>query len=100
MEEVKSGETTTEYAVAQSTKTWSVVAMILGFIIASGSEILNASGVTADSKVGIIAGAVIALAALTLKTLVALGYIKARADVKSAASLAEVNKPSGPELGE
>lgn len=59
--------------------------MILGFIMASGSEILVALGVTADSKFGIIAGVVIMVAGQISKALVSLGYIKSRADVKVAA---------------
>jgi len=86
MSEVKEGKETTEYQEANSAKVWGLIAMILGFIMASGAEILAAVGVSSDSKVGVIGGSIIAVAGIAYRTLVQLGYIKSRADVKVAAN--------------
>jgi hypothetical protein len=76
------GAETSEYAVAQSVKVWSIVIAILGLVDSVGSSI--AAGFGADTKASIIVGAVIAVAGVISKTLVSLGYSKARADVKVA----------------
>lgn len=76
------GAETSEYKVAQSVKVWSIVIAILGLVDSVGSSI--AAGFGADTKAGIIVGAVIAVAGVISKTLVSLGYSKARADVKVA----------------
>lgn len=81
---VKAGEDTTEFAVTQSANLWGTIATILGGLITIGSAVLPQLG--DNSKVGIIGGAVIAVAGIVLKALTSMGYIKARADVKSAAS--------------
>ena len=82
MSEVKPGEETTEYKEVKSAKVWGIVAMVLGGITITGAEIVAALGVTESSKVGVICGAVIAFAGVAQRTLVQLGYIKARAEVK------------------
>lgn len=88
----KAGEQTSEFKVAQSVKIWSIVFAVLGMVETIGSSIAGAFG--ADTKAGIIVGAVLAVAGIVSKTLVSLGYSKARADVKVA--IAEPLKP--PEL--
>lgn len=79
---LQAGVETSEYKVAQSVKLWSVILAVLGLVDSVGSSI--AAGFGADTKAGIIVGAVIAVAAIISKTLVSLGYSKARADVKAA----------------
>lgn len=79
---LKPGEETSEYAVAQSVKVWAIVFAILGMIDTIGSSIAASLG--ADTKLGIIVGAVVTVAAIVAKTLASLGYSKARADVKVA----------------
>jgi hypothetical protein len=87
--EPKPGNETSEYVVAKGAGVWGVVAMILGFITASGAEILAAVGVTESSNLGVIAGAIIAVAGIALKALTSLGYIKSRTDVKMIAEALE-----------
>ena len=90
MAEVKSGEQTTEFKEAQSAKLWGALSIILGLVLSVGAQVADSLG--ADSKLGVIAGAVVAVAGIMYRTLVSLGYIKARADVKAA------SKTEGPEL--
>lgn len=84
-ETVKDGKTTSEFEQAQSSKGWAVVSTVLGMVIASGSAVTEMLGM--DNTVGIIVGAVIAVFGIIQRTLVDLGYIKSRTDVKVAASL-------------
>lgn len=88
-EKIIPGKNTSEYAETQSAKAWGIVAMILGFIMASGSEILVAVSVTSDSKFGIIGGVVIMVCGQMYRGFVQLGYIKSRDDVKVAAEQAK-----------
>lgn len=83
--EVKAGNTTSEFQQAQSSKGWAVVSTVLGMVIASGSAIMEMIGM--DNTVGILVGAVIAVFGIIQRTLVDLGYIKSRTDVKVAAAL-------------
>ena len=83
-EDVKAGEETSEKKVADSANIWGSIATVLGIVLSVGSTVLPSLG--DGSKLGIIAGAIIALAGIVQKTLVSLGYIKSRADVKTAAS--------------
>lgn len=87
MTEIKTGVQTTEFKIAQNSSKWGAIAMVLGAVTTIGSTLLPALG--ANSKIGIMAGAVIAFAGIVQKTLVDLGYIKGRSDVKVAASLGE-----------
>lgn len=80
-DKIKSGIETSEHAHAKSAGIWGVVAMVLGIILSTGATIVSAFGT--DTKVAIIGGAVIAVAGVVQKTLVTLGYIKGRSDVKS-----------------
>lgn len=87
MAEVIPGVDTSEKKIADSANVWGSIAAVLGIVLSVGSTLLPSLG--DSSKLGIIAGAVIALAGIIQKTLVSLGYIKSRADVKVAASYAE-----------
>ena len=89
MADVKVGAETSEKKVADSANIWGSIATVLGIILSVGSTIVPSLG--DGSKIGIIAGAIIAAAGILQKTLVSLGYIKSRADVKAAASYAEGN---------
>ena len=85
--EVKAGEVTSEKKVADGANVWGSVATVIGAVISIGSMVLPALG--DGSKFGILAGALIAVAGIVQKTLVSLGYIKSRTDVKAAASYSE-----------
>lgn len=87
-DQVKPGEQTTEYKEAKSANVWSTVGLILGFVLTTGAAVVDSLG--GDSKLAIIAGAVIAVAAIAEKTLVSLGYIKGRSEVKAAAEIKNV----------
>ena len=69
---VKPGVETTEHGEAKSAKVWGLIAMILGFIMASGAEVLAAVGVSSDSKVGVIGGVVIGVSGMLYRGLVQL----------------------------
>ncbi len=86
MPEVTAGVDTSEKKVADGASVWGSVATILGVVLSVGSTLLPSLG--DGSKLGIIAGAIIALAGIVQKTLVSLGYIKSRTEVKAAASYA------------
>ena len=84
MQDVKSGALTSEKAVRDSANTWAIVAMVLGAITTYGAQVASVFG--AESKLAIIGGVVVAVAGITMKMFVDLGYIKSRADVKKAAA--------------
>lgn len=84
MADVKKGDKTSEHAVAVNASTWGGVATVFGLILSLGSTLLPVMG--SNTRIGIIAGAVIALVGILQKTFVSLGYIKSRAEVKVAAS--------------
>ncbi len=79
------GVQTTEYERAKSSGLWGVAAVVLGGIVAVVPTVTDT--LAADSKVAVIAGAVVAVAGIIQKTLADLGYIKSRTDVKVSASL-------------
>ena len=79
---VKPGVQTSEAAVAKTAIGWSILGMVLGLITTVGASVAEFFG--HDTKAALIAGAVITAAALLSKTLVSLGYIKSRTDVKVA----------------
>jgi len=83
IEDITPGKDTTEYKEAKSGSVWGIVAMILGMLLTIGATVAESLGT--DSRIGIIAGAVIAVAGIAEKTLVSLGYIKSRTEVKKAA---------------
>lgn len=82
---VKPGEFTTEYQAARNGSFWGIVAMVLGVVVSLGSTLVDALG--GHSRIGIVVGGIIAALGVIQKTLVDLGYIKSRTDVKAAASL-------------
>jgi len=82
--EVKSGAETSEFAVAKSGSFWGVVSIVLGALVVVGSSIAEIAG--ADTKLGIIIGAVIGIAGTVQKLLTDRGYIASRTQVKSAAT--------------
>lgn len=85
MADVRVGAETSEKKVADSANVWGSITTVLGIIISVGSTLTPALG--DGSNIGIIAGAIIAFAGIAQKTLVSLGYIKSRTEVKAAASL-------------
>ena len=89
MSEVTAGTGTSEKKVADKANLWGSIATVLGLIITIGSAVSPA--LSNGSNAGLIAGAAIAIAGIVQKTLVSLGYIKSRADVKAAASYASDN---------
>lgn len=78
--ELPAGIETSEKAVAKSSSVWGIVAMILGVLVTTGATIAASLG--ADTKVGIIVGAVVTVAGIVQKTLTDLGYIGSRTKVK------------------
>jgi hypothetical protein len=86
---VKPGDSTSEKKVTDGENAWGIVTIVLGMLLTTGATIAESLGT--ESKVGIIAGAIIALAGVAQKTLVSLGYIKSRTEVKVATE-------KGPEL--
>jgi len=80
---VKPGETTSEHKMARVGAIWGIVATFLGALTSIGAVAADALG--ADTKWGIIAGAIIAMGGMIQTTLVKLGYIKSRTNVKEAA---------------
>ena len=80
--EVTPGKETSEHAVAKSGSTWAIVAMVIGLLTTVGTSVAASFG--ADTKTGIIVGAVVAGLAIFQKTVTDLGYIKSRTDVKVA----------------
>lgn len=75
------GKETTEFRAARSSSTWGMIAMVLGVVVAIGSQVI---GVLTELNPtwGTIAGGIIAVAGVIEKTLVDLGYINSRTEVK------------------
>ena len=92
-----SGVNTSEYALANSVKFWSILFAVLGMVESIGATVASSLG--ADTKIGIIVGAVVTVAGVIGKTLASLGYSKARADVKVAAAEAVTTTASGTAKG-
>ena len=78
---IKAGSGTSEYERARAGGAWAIVAMALGVMLSIGSAVAQSFDV--GSKAGIIAGAILAAAGVMQRTLVDLGYIKSRTEVKS-----------------
>ena len=93
MSEATSGKDTTEYEAAQSGSKWGILATVLGIVVTLGSIVAAAFG--ESTTAGIVAGTLVALAGIGQKTLVNLGYIKSRTDVKAAASSANATPAGG-----
>ena len=75
---VKPGAETSEYKELQSSKLWSTIGTLLGVVISVGSMYQPAG----DTKAGIVVGALLAVVSIGYRTLVQLGYIKSRTDIK------------------
>lgn len=89
MADVTPGAETSEGRLAASSSWWSTVLMVLGVITSIGSQVLPALG--ENSKLGIISGAVLAVAGIVAKALTSMGYSASRATVKAADSAAKGN---------
>lgn len=81
---VKSGVSTSEYGQAKAGSLWGIIATILGILISVGGTVGEVVG--ANTKLAIIAGVVVSVAGAVQTTLVQLGYINSRTEVKKAAS--------------
>lgn len=90
---IKDGRSTSEYEVTKSAGVWGIIALILGFVTSGVAPILAKFGVIEGSTVGIVAGAVIAVAGVALQLLTKLGYIRGRAELKMAKEIK--NKDEG-----
>jgi hypothetical protein len=75
-----SGKQTSEFELASAPNRWGIVALVLGGIITIGSQLIESLG--SLSYWGIIAGAAVAIATEVRKTLIQLGYIKSRTELK------------------
>ena len=85
--EVKPGNQTSEYGLAQKAGIWGVVGLILGFVVQIGPSIMDQVFGTDTQSIGyIIAGCIMQVASIAYKLFVDLGYIKSRTDVKAAAT--------------
>lgn len=79
------GTETSEYKVAQQANFWGVIAIILGGVVSFGPQIVESLwGKDVTSPAYVIGGACIACAGIAYKTLVSLGYIKSRTEIKTA----------------
>jgi hypothetical protein len=80
----KAGEETSEYKKARAAGRVALVLFALGVLTLLASSATSMFG--ANSKVGILAGAVASIAGVLSQAIVSLGYSAARADVKQAAA--------------
>ncbi len=78
------GNTTSEYQVTQGANTWGAIGIILGAIVAFGPTIMERlSGVVPEGSTAyVVCGAIISVASLLYRTLVSIGYIKSRTEIK------------------
>ena len=85
--QIKSGNLTTEYARTQSASWWGIIGLVLGLVVAVGPDILaflsGPQGVVEGSNIHVVLGSAISVASLLYKTLVDVGYVKSRTEVKS-----------------
>lgn len=95
MSEVIEGKKTSEYEVAEKAGFLATVAMVAGVVVTLGAPMVNSLSQVfgTDAKVVAICGVILSVAGVLGRALASLGYSKARADVKVAASLA-AEKPS------
>ena len=75
------GKDTTEYQATKSASIWSIVEVVIGLVLTVGGAIASTMG--ADTAGAIVVGAGIAGAGILQNTLVKLGYIKSRTEVKA-----------------
>jgi len=86
MPEVKPGAETTEYDETKSTGFIGKLMVVLGMVITFGGSVAQILGV--DSKLGIVAGALVVIAGALVKMFSSLGYTKSRTIVKASAAKA------------
>jgi len=89
-ENVKPGEQTTELKEASSAKVWAIIGVVLGFLLEVGGGVVNSLDMSGNAL--ILSGAILQAISLFRATLVQLGYIKSRENVKVAAELAKPNE--------
>lgn len=80
---VTRGKDTSEYAETRKAAAISSLIAVLGVITTLGGSIAQALG--AETKAGVLCGAVVTIAGVIARTLVTLGYVKSRTDVKAGA---------------
>lgn len=78
----KEGKDTTEFEQAKKADTMTIVGLALAVVIAYAPKVIE--GLNGDSKLCIIAGAIVGALAILQSTLVKLGYLKSRTHVKVA----------------
>ena len=86
----KEGKDTTEYKEAQSATWLSIAGLILAAVLAYAPNLIEK--LNGESKWAIIAGGAVGILAIVQSTLVKLGYIKSRTDVKKAISAESIAK--------
>lgn len=82
-EKVTPGKDTTEYEQTKSAKVWAIIGVVLGLLCEAGGAVmvsLQESGTAGTVVIAI--GAVLQVMAIAQKTLVDLGYINSRTQVK------------------
>ena len=77
---VTPGNQTSEYKVAKSAAILNILGLLVGAILSIGTPLVNSA--SPNTKYAIIGGCIIGLASVVNKTLIALGYVKGRSDVK------------------
>ncbi len=78
----KNGADTSEHTMAASVNLWGTILAVLGVVTSIGASVIPALG--DNSKIGIIAGAIVACAGAIAKALASLGYSASRSAVKVA----------------
>lgn len=78
----KPGEETTEYAVARGGSTWGLVMQIVGVVLSVGAAVAESLG--ADTRAGIIVGAVVVVLGTFEDVVSRLGYVASRTVIKAA----------------
>jgi len=79
-DEIKAGELTSEHKMAKNGSLWGTLITVMGVLISGLSMVVENLG--DNSKWGIIAGCLVAVAGTIKSTLTELGYTKSRTDQK------------------
>lgn len=97
---VKPGIQTTEYQISKAAGFMGNLGVILGGVVAFIPKIMELLGGVVDenSITYIVMGGVLATVSVIYKTLVDLGYINSRTEVKATANVLSAKKAEGPEL--
>lgn len=88
------GTESSSYKVQQSASRWGNVGTILGALIAAGGMVVPM--LPANSKWAIIVGGAVAVMSQVYKGLIELGYMKGRADIGVAETVANAPAQSAP----